>query len=218
MTSSTTARSARRRALILALALTVGAGGCTSSAPPEDAADSEASSSPDTTQPAEVDTPTESPDPDEHNELPPAPEKPTPPAAMDDLGPDGASAAARYFLEDLYEYSSSSKDFEEWESMTYKTTCDFCTEIPHAFAGPGTEDVEWRGGDITLSNVEVGERDSFYGLYPVFADFEQETQKKFEDGAVRTSAADTVLSGEVVIEVINGGDGWRVMAVSMGQS
>lgn len=221
MRSAAAALPVRRRALALALALTsvVAMGGCTSDDEPEPGTASSAPAVDETTTDAGDGTagdeePTTEPAPDEsHPDIPPPPAEPVPPAAMDDLGPDGAEAAARYFLEELLEYSTTTADFTQWEAMTYGDLCDFCTHVNATFNDIDRDEYTIRGGGVTLSNVETGDRDSLYGLYPVFAYLTQEDQQMYSPKGEATADVATLPSGEFKIEVANGGSGWRVMSV-----
>lgn len=59
---------------------------------------------------------------------PPPDKVPEKPAAMDDDGPRGAIATAKYFMDDLYGFVYATGDFSGWEALS-RPNCLFCADV-----------------------------------------------------------------------------------------
>ncbi|NMR19858.1 DUF6318 family protein [Cellulomonas fimi] len=136
--------------------------------------------------------------------------KPARPAEMDRTDEVGAAAAAEYFLS-MYAYVMQTGDFAEWDAMT-TDACVFCQAVRTDATEILADGREYAGGEIALSNVEVGDFDDLLRAYPVKASMTlSESVEKGSDGALlaRTEAS----RGTVVVEVIRHPDRWAVLAV-----
>lgn len=115
---------------------------------------------PPTETPSAAATATASPSPTK-----PSVEKPERPAAMDDDGPAGAEAAAKYFLE-LDPYMQATGDTAEAEAMSHKE-CGACAariEQAHQIATAG---YVWTGGQTTVAVTHTYEKDPDFEAWPV---------------------------------------------------
>lgn len=66
------------------------------------------------------------------------------PAVAEPSTPE-TEAAARYFLEEVYEYSTSTRDHEPWDDMSYGELCDFCNHINSSFSDAAISNFMARG-------------------------------------------------------------------------
>lgn len=164
---------------------------------------------PDPTPPVETSvapSPTPTPEPTETG-----PTKPERPAAMDRDDAEGAAAAAEYFLE-LYPYVMATGDTAEWDAMTWADTCSFCTGVSSDAREIAESGDEFTGGQLTLSNRDVGEFDDFVGGFPILYDYEQAPhQHTRADGTVESE--DDGSSGQFQIDVLKRDEQWLVLAV-----
>lgn len=115
---------------------------------------------PPTETPSAAATATASPSPTK-----PSVEKPERPAAMDDDGPAGAEAAAKYFLE-LDPYVQATGDTAEWERMSHQecATCAARLKQAQEIAAGG---YVWVGGVTTVGIVHTYAKDAVLEAWPI---------------------------------------------------
>lgn len=83
----------------------------------------------------------------------PAP-SPTPPSEMSDRDVDGAEAAARYMIGELYSYTLSTQDTRPWEAMSYRE-CVFCQGVLDRVADYEAAGHILESGAITIHEITV---------------------------------------------------------------
>jgi hypothetical protein len=192
---------ARRRSLALGVVVAVGVvvAGCTGGGEPVPSPSAEESVEP---------SPTETPEPEPTETGPVKPERP---AAMDRTDGEGAAAAAEYFL-DLYPYVMATGDTTEWDAMTWDETCGFCTGVRADAVEVATNGEAFTGGELTLTNGDIGELDTFVNAYPILYDYAQAPHLRLAADGTVVSEGDG-SSGRFQIDMSNNGGNWTVLAV-----
>ncbi|GAA3209660.1 hypothetical protein GCM10010488_03960 [Oerskovia jenensis] len=158
---------------------------------------------------SEEPSPTPNPTP---TPTPTGPVKPERPADMDRTDEVGAAAAATYFLE-LYPYVMATGDLTEWEQVSLRETCEFCSAVLDHVAGYVSAGNQYLGGAVTVEVLEVYPLDTLYAGYPVDVRVQQASSTVVSPtGAVleETAAEDSVLRAEL----IHDGEKWRLAGVS----
>ncbi|CAM3445592.1 DUF6318 domain-containing protein [Occultella aeris] len=145
-----------------ALALVMLVAGCDGGDPVEPPTSvTESSEEPTTEEPT-----TEEPTTAEPTEFP-SPERP---AAMDESGPDGAIAAARYFFE-LVTYSQNTADTSQLQEVS-DPECDFCLGVLRVVSLMVEDEAEFSGGEYDLDEESV-QVDNIDDTYTVTFDLNQ---------------------------------------------
>ncbi|NDO88929.1 DUF6318 family protein [Cellulosimicrobium composti] len=169
---------------------------------------------PDPTPPVETSaapSPTPTPEPTETG-----PTKPERPAAMDRDDAEGAAAAAEYFLE-LYPYVMATGDTAEWDAMTWKETCGFCSGVREQALEIRTAGDSYIGAETTVTNAEAGEVDSLTGGRAVLIDVVQGPHKRTTVGGYLVSEGGEVR-GQLHVDVLFTDGRWHIVGASENDS
>ena len=128
--------------------------------------------------------PTAEPSAEEATRVITAPERP---AEIEDDGPAGADAAAKYFLE-LDGYIQASGDTAVFEAMSHDT-CEFCAARIEQARQIADERAIYEGGSVRAEILHTYEQDAATGIWPIDVEITQ-------NAATVTSA-----DGEPIAEV-----------------
>ncbi|AEG44167.1 DUF6318 family protein [Isoptericola variabilis] len=114
-------------------------------------------------------------------------EKPERPAAMEQHDAEGAAAAAEYFLS-LYNYTKTTGETAEWESMSHEA-CDFCRAVVERTTEIQREGLTLDGGDLSYRVLESYARDAATGIFPLDMEVTQEASTTTApNGSVESSS------------------------------
>jgi hypothetical protein len=139
-----------------------------------------------------------------------APEPPPPPPELASTDEAGAAAAAQYFVS-LYAYTLRTGDVSLWEQMSH-TECGFCAGIREDSLAAAARGEQYEGGEITLTNITVLERDDLIGGYPIDARYSQAPERLLTPTGEVASTTEA-NSGNVRIDTFRSVDGWKILAV-----
>ncbi|WNB87407.1 DUF6318 family protein [Cellulomonas sp. ATA003] len=197
-----------RRGITLTTVLAVLlAAGCTSQDDPEPPP---IVSSPSETAPEPSPTPSPTPTPTQAPVV-----APEPPAELERIDEVGAAAAAEYFVS-LYSYTMQSGDTANWLSMS-SDVCGFCSRIASDAATMFANEEQYIGGEIALDDVTVLAKDDLLGGYPVDAHFVQApVRHTANDGTVINETVGD--SGPVRVDTLWTNNGWKILAVVVGEA
>ncbi len=112
-----------------------------------------------------------------------APERP---AGLDADGPQGAEAAAKYFLE-LDSYMQATGDTAEWERMSHPS-CEFCANRLEQARQIAAEHAVFTGGTTQSQVLHTYEQDPSTGVWPL--------DIRLHDGATKITSAAGVVEWE----------------------
>ncbi|WP_425955260.1 DUF6318 family protein [Xylanimonas sp. McL0601] len=134
--------------------------------------------------------------------------KPVRPAAMDDDGPAGAEAAAKYFLE-LDSYMQASGDTSEWEGMSHES-CEYCAKRLDQARQIVANGDTFEGGEAAVEVLHTYAQDGTTGIWPIDVRVhETATKITSASGEVAFSNAKNVYSAR--IELGRQRDSWVIV-------
>ncbi|QAY62884.1 hypothetical protein ET495_06070 [Xylanimonas allomyrinae] len=136
--------------------------------------------------------------------------KPARPAAMDDDGPAGAEAAARYFLE-LDSYMQATGDTTEWEAMSHQS-CEFCAKRRDQARQIAANGDIFSGGVSSVQVVDTYVQEPTTGLWPVDLELHESATTITDDSgeAVYRNAAN---SHRTIVKVGRRDNQWVIVVV-----
>ncbi|QAY64225.1 hypothetical protein ET495_14510 [Xylanimonas allomyrinae] len=137
--------------------------------------------------------------------------KPARPAAMDDDGPAGAEAAARYFLE-LDSYMQATGDTTEWEAMSHQS-CEFCAKRRDQARKIAERGDSFDGGHTAATILHTYQQDAPTGIWPIDVQTEEGSSR------IMTSTGDVLWEQSAVrsqfrVEVARRDDAWVIVGVA----
>ncbi|CAM3445677.1 DUF6318 domain-containing protein [Occultella aeris] len=138
---------------------------------------------------------------------------PVRPAAMDDPGPEGAVAAAAYFIS-LFPYLFTSGDLHEWEALA-TADCAVCTQIADGAAALHTEGGRNSGGDFEVLHALTSGQDGADGRYIVQLDVVEGPSIRIAGDGSQVEQANGRYP-ELWVSVVRDAGSWRVDGVSFG--
>jgi hypothetical protein len=138
---------------------------------------------------------------------------PVRPAAMGDPGPEGAVAAASYFIS-LFPYLFTSGDLDEWEALGTED-CAVCTQIADSAAALHADGGRNSGGGFEILHALAGGQDGADGRYLVQLDVVEAPSVRIAGDGSQVAQPGGRYP-ELWVSVVWDGEGWRVDGVSLG--
>ncbi|WP_154794948.1 DUF6318 family protein [Occultella kanbiaonis] len=138
---------------------------------------------------------------------------PVRPDALDDPGPEGAVAAASYFIS-LFPYLFTSGDLDEWEALGTED-CAVCAQIADGAAELHAEGGRNAGGDFEILHALTSGEDGADGRYIVQLDVVEAPSIRISGDGSQVEQANGRYP-ELWVSVVWGADGWQVDGVSFG--
>ncbi|MBZ2195787.1 DUF6318 family protein [Occultella gossypii] len=138
---------------------------------------------------------------------------PVRPAAMDDPGPEGAVAAASYFIS-LFPYLFTSGDLDEWEALGTED-CVVCAQIADGAAALHAEGGRNSGGGFEVLHSLTAGPDGAEGRYIVQLDVMESPSIRIADDGSQVEQANGRYP-ELWVSIVWGAEGWQVDGVSFG--
>ncbi|WP_418277655.1 DUF6318 family protein [Isoptericola jiangsuensis] len=178
--------------------------GCTTPAPPDATGQSPAPDATASSEPAPAPSSSRS-------EADPVIVAPPRPAAMDDDGYEGASAAAEYFIE-LDDYIMKTNDTAEWEAMSHEkcSTCAARLEQAQTIADSA---YTYTGGDSEVRVDHVYEQDSATRIWPVDVYSSVEPASLVDANGAEVQSLEAV-SAMNRVEVVRDNGRWTIVGIT----
>ena len=138
------------------------------------------------------------------------------PAGMNANTAEGARKTALYFIQ-LYPYMMRTGDTEEWDRLSVKKQCDFCSETRADAVKIKKQHQIFSGGSITGKVVTTYDRDALYDAYPLDIRVVEQpsitkdragkvVKKEGRDGSILAFEVMRVKNGWKILEVVYQGD------------
>jgi hypothetical protein len=189
-------------AVVSALALT----GCSGSGEAGPTTAAAVEPSPTISTPAATPSATPTPTPTATTAASGAPKRP---AGMNANTAEGARKTALYFIQ-LYPYVMRTGDTKEWDRLSVKKQCDFCSGVRSEALAIKQKKRTYSGGEMTAKVLTTYDRDTLYDAYPLLVRLTQKASVTREaDGKV--VHRQSMSSGTVVIEVMRVKGGWNIL-------
>ncbi|MFC8734356.1 DUF6318 family protein [Luteimicrobium sp. NPDC057192] len=137
-----------------------------------------------------------------------APKRPT---GMNANTAEGARKTALYFIQ-LYPYMLRTGDTKEWDRLSVKKQCEFCSEVRAKAVSKKKHHQVFSGGEIKAKVVTTYDRDTLYDAYPIDIQIDQQASVT-HDKAGKVVATGKPVSSIVTVEAARVGRVWKILEI-----
>jgi hypothetical protein len=133
------------------------------------------------------------------------------PAGMNANTAEGARKTALYFIQ-LYPYILRTGDTKEWDRLSVKKQCDFCSKARAKAVTKKEHQQTFSGGEIEAKVLTTYDRDTLYDGFPIDISISQRASVT-RDKSGRTVATGKANSSVLTVEVLRSGKAWKILEI-----